>query len=1109
MNPFSRPRLLLIALVVCFAWQDGGAQVSSSKLSAHLIGGYTPGSSNIVSGKPRLLKVLDFPPGMVAAMRDYKAKAPEGKIVVRIYSPQMYDMSSNATASATHFWNTILQPALNSISASDRALIDYLEGPNEGQTPTLGYPWDQRTNAAIWFNQFWTNLTPQMVSAGYKPCIGSIAVGNPGGNPSDWQPLLSQFVPALRQAKAAGGSWSYHSYTLQYTTDLNVEIHDSLRYRQFYSFFAQQFPDITDIPLVITEGGVDQVGDRLSSGWQARGSAANYQRWLNWFDYQMQQDPYVVGCTLFQNGDTWWASFDLETIMPGAQPGVVPIAGWFGNYLKMPTAVPPAPTGLSITTNNPIRLSWTNLPANPTTYAIRRSTNSGGPYTLLADKISEGLQGTSYTDAAVTSGVTYYYVVSAVNSVGEGTTSVEVSTTPGLPKINCGGLAAGNFSDDIFFNAGQGFSVTNTVDMSGAANPAPMPVYQAQRYGNLTYTIPNLVPATSYKMRLHFCEMYIYFNGPGMRIFNVYLNGAKALNNFDIYAAAGGQFKANIQEFNAIADSNGKITVRLETVIDNASMNGIEVLANPNNSLPAAPANLTANISSGAVSLNWFAPVDATSFKVKRGTGGPLTVIATDLTRAAFTDVSFVPNTTYFYAVSAANAFGESLDSNQVSARPTNGLPDAVATALTWTNSAIFSGNTVYFRTTVKNQGSATIAANTLGIGLLVDGVQIGYVGAGNSALAAGASATYIANGGPNNGAWIATPGTHTITAVVDDLNRFAEGNEGNNLFEVPLTTSLTGHAINVGGSGVGIFTVDNFYDGSLSTFTTTNSIDLNGAFGAAPAAVYQSERWGSFSYTMPNLVPGRLYKTRLHFAEISPSVTAVGQRQFNVSINGSQVLTNLDIVLVAGGKFKAVTRQFNTTADGSGKITVQFSTGAANAPKCNGIEVFAYTNTAPVLAAIPNKTVNTGATLSFTNFMTDSDLPADSLSFTIVSGPAGATVSTSGIFSWTAPQVTSGQTNAVTLRVTDSGTPALTDSKTFSIIVIAPPRISLMTVTAGNANLTWQTFPGKTYRVEFKDDLTNASWTQLGSDTFASGNSLSISEPASGQRFYRIVQVD
>src|SRR5882724_6720095 len=62
---------------------------STSKLSAHLINAYTVGSSNIVSGRPRILKVLGldsgFPSGMVQAMRDYKTKVPSGKIIVRVY----------------------------------------------------------------------------------------------------------------------------------------------------------------------------------------------------------------------------------------------------------------------------------------------------------------------------------------------------------------------------------------------------------------------------------------------------------------------------------------------------------------------------------------------------------------------------------------------------------------------------------------------------------------------------------------------------------------------------------------------------------------------------------------------------------------------------------------------------------------------------------------------------------------------------------------------------------------------------------------------------------------------------------------------------------------
>ncbi len=352
-------RLVLAAVCLALGFENpSSAQVlSSSKLSAHLINAYTAGSSDIVAGRPRLLKVLaldsGFPSGMVQAMRDYKAKAPGGKVVVRVYSPKSYSLADDPTASALDFWNTVLQPPLNSLSAPDRALIDYLEGPNEGNnTPTLGYPSNPPGAASQWFNQFWTNLTPLIVNAGYKPCIGSIAVGNPASL-SD----LDLFVPALRQAHAAGGAWSYHAYTIQYSTDVSVESWYSLRYRQFYAYFAQQgYMDLLNLPLILTEGGVDQSGDPNTSGWQARGTAAQYECWLNWFDRQLGQDAYVLGCTLFENGDpTGWSSFELE-----------PIAGWFKNYLLGPDTWPAPPSGVTAAiAGGSVVLTWTNAPLYP------------------------------------------------------------------------------------------------------------------------------------------------------------------------------------------------------------------------------------------------------------------------------------------------------------------------------------------------------------------------------------------------------------------------------------------------------------------------------------------------------------------------------------------------------------------------------------------------------------------------------------------------------------------------------------------------------------------------------------------------------------------------
>ncbi|MDB6056777.1 MAG: hypothetical protein JWO95_621 [Verrucomicrobiales bacterium] len=774
-----KPNFRALVMIVCCVVGLHAHGQSFSKLSAHLINAYTVGSSNIVSGKPRLLKVLaldsGFPSGMLQAMRDYKVKVPNGKIIVRVYSPKMYSMTDDATTSANDFWNTIIQPALNSIGASDRTLIDYMEGPNEGQTPTIGYPFDQQVQASQWINQFWTNLTPKVVSAGMKPCIGSISVGN-----IDPFSLLSNFVPALRQAKAAGGAWSYHAYTVQYSTDVAAEIWWSLRYRQFYTYFAQNFPDLNDMPLILTEGGVDQSGDPLTSGWQARGTAAQYERWLNWFDYQMRQDPYLLGCTLFENGDpSGWPSFELE-----------PITGWFRGYLLDPTSVPQVPSGLTANVANLLRLSWTNTPVNPTTYNIKRSTVSGGPYTVIARNVAEGVNAGTFTDTTALGGATYYYVVSALNNFGESDDSVEVSGSAAPPKINCSGGAVGAFTDDTFFNGGLTFTATNNINTNGIVNPAPMAVYQTQRYQSMTYTIPNLAPG-SYKVRLHFAE--VYFTSAGQRLFDVKINGAKVLSSFDMFAAAGAQFKANVQEFNAIPDPNGRITIDFITVLNNAACNGIEIVANATNAIPNPPTGLSTAVGSGNISLNWKAPSGATQFIVKRLNGGPYSVIATNVFASGYIDTSVAPGA-YYYVVSAANGAGESANSAQVPAAATNALPDVVITAVSSIPAAFGPGTNVVFRATVKNQGgAATPPGVTLGIGFSIDsGGAVTWSSGYSESLGAGATIALNADGGPNGvNYWSATAGAHQVIANVDDINRFAEGNENNNILSVPFNVPV------------------------------------------------------------------------------------------------------------------------------------------------------------------------------------------------------------------------------------------------------------------------------------------------------------------------------
>ena len=74
-------------------------------------------------------------------------------------------------------------------------------------------------------------------------------------------------------------------------------------------------------------------------------------------------------------------------------------------------------------------LSW-NASSGATSYNVKRSTTSGGPYTTIAT----GVTSTSFTNTGLTNGTTYFFVVSAVNASGESGNSNQASATPTAPS---------------------------------------------------------------------------------------------------------------------------------------------------------------------------------------------------------------------------------------------------------------------------------------------------------------------------------------------------------------------------------------------------------------------------------------------------------------------------------------------------------------------------------------------------------------------------------------------------------------------------------------------------------------------------------------------------
>src|SRR3970282_1605099 len=91
--------------------------------------------------------------------------------------------------------------------------------------------------------------------------------------------------------------------------------------------------------------------------------------------------------------------------------------------------------------------------------------------------------------------------------------------------------------------------------------------------------------------------------------------------------------------------------------------------------------------------------------------------------------------------------------------------------------------------------------------------------------------------------------------------------------------------------------------------------------------------------------------------------------------------------------------------------------------------------NAAPILAAISTQIVVEGTLLTVTASATDADLPADILTYSLVTAPTGATINpSSGEFTWTPGEADGPGSHTVTVRVTDGA--GATAETTFTITV-------------------------------------------------------------------------
>jgi len=445
-----------------------------------------------------------------------------------------------------------------------------------------------------------------------------------------------------------------------------------------------------------------------------------------------------------------------------------------------PATVPGAPRNLqAIPGDAQVALNW-QAPSNDggspvLLYTIYRGNSSGGESFLITVPLV-----TTYTDATVTNGVTYYYQVSATNAIGEGPRSSEVSVTPATPPGAPQGLSATPGDATV--------SLTWSPPSSNGGSPITnYRVYRGNISGGETL-LTTLGVATSYSDTTVTNGVTYYYE-------------VSALNNVG----------------EGPRSSEASATPIASTTV------------------PGAPQDLGAVAGDATVALAWSSPSSdggstITNYRVYRGTiSGQLSLLATLPNVLSYTDSAVTNGQTYYYKVTAVNAVGEGPRSNEASGTPTssqtvpspprqlNATAGDAQITLTWLASSSDGGSPIthykiYRGTTSGGETPQPPIGNVLTYSdtSVTNGVTYYYYVTavnvnGESGSSNEASATPVAGpsvpDAPRN--LVATPGNRTMTLTwsppsfdgmssITGYTVYRGTNSGNRSFSVPLGNVTT-----------------------------------------------------------------------------------------------------------------------------------------------------------------------------------------------------------------------------------------------------------------------------------------------------------------------------
>ncbi len=165
---------------------------------------------------------------------------------------------------------------------------------------------------------------------------------------------------------------------------------------------------------------------------------------------------------------------------------------------------------------------------------------------------------------------------------------------------------------------------------------------------------------------------------------------------------------------------------------------------------------------------------------------------------------------------------------------------------------------------------------------------------------------------------------------------------------------------VNAGGPAIAASEAWLLDDGTFSNvaasgskvYTTTNLINLShpSVPAGTPASIFQTERWDPVAgakmiWSFP--VPPGTYEVSLYFAEIYPGTSTVGARVFNVFLEGTMVLNNLDIFAEVGAN-KGLVKTFLVESDDI--LNVEFA-HIANNPAIKGLRIAQVSSHVPLFS--------------------------------------------------------------------------------------------------------------------------------------------------------------